>query len=287
MKVLCRLPKKNWKFLTEVIKSFARGIRSCGEDVSESEVRLQYPIYGINDCDVLVVWSMKHRKCIKPAIDAGKDILICEHGYIGDRQEWISTGWNDINGKAEFTIGDKPRWKKIWSEDILKPWNMDYDHALIIGQVTKDASLRDCKDIKAWYKEMTNDCLAMGLPVIFRRHPEDKRLSKNYCPKGATLDCSESINKAMENALVVTYSSNVGVLAVLAGHPVIAWNQTSMIYNLAAKSLEDVKSFDREPWLHRMAYCQWHVDELEDGSAWRHLRTRWLDNPIEKVSSVQ
>ena len=278
MKILIRRPKGN-RHSTSVIKALIEGIECCG-DVLVGDKMLKGPVL-INKAynyDAVALWSGRHLNHIKPIIDAGMDILMCELGYIGNRREWISIGWNGINGKAEFLIGKEHRWKKIWGKDILKPWNMNYDHALIIGQCAKDISVSDCPSVLKWYEEMTKECLALNLSVIFRRHPLDIWTAKNYCPKGATLDSSESIDEAMQNALVITYSSNVGVLATLAGRPIVAQNRTSMVYGLAAKNIKDVKAFDRKPWLHKMAYCQWHIDELRDGTAWRYLRTKYLDN---------
>ena len=43
--------------------------------------------------------------------------------------------------------------------------------------------------------------------------------------------------------------------------------------------LENITHFDRQPWIEKMAQMHWTLDELKDGTAWKHLR-QWADKPL-------
>ncbi len=106
--------------------------------------------------------------------------------------------------------------------------------------------------------------------MVFRPHPKDL----NYLvPKGA-LFSNNSLEVDLAGARgVVTLSSTVGVDAVLAGKPVLAYDPISMVYDIAGHHVEQFpETMDREQWAHNLAYCQWTEKEIRNGEAWEHLK---------------
>ena len=85
-----------------------------------------------------------------------------------------------------------------------------------------------------------------------------------------------AIEKAISKAkVVVTINSNAGVDAALAGKPVIALDQGSMVWDISAhdfKNINSPKLNDRAQWCNDIAYAQWHPSELKSGEAWEHLK---------------
>jgi len=73
----------------------------------------------------------------------GRDVLVMERGYIGDRTHWTSLGWNGLNGRARVPLAPADggaRFERNYSR-LMHPYNPAGHYALIIGQVPGDASL--------------------------------------------------------------------------------------------------------------------------------------------------
>ena len=110
----------------------------------------------VNTLDIIVVWGVAKAKRLK---DIGaKHVLVMERGYLGDRNAWVSLGWDDLNGQANFynKYVAADRWDKYW-RDQMKPWKTDGDNILICGQVITDQSLNDCDDYKTWLRDRSEE----------------------------------------------------------------------------------------------------------------------------------
>jgi hypothetical protein len=83
------------------------------------------------------------------------------------------------------------------------------------------------------------------------------------------------LEEDLKNAhCVVTWNSNSAVEAAIYGKPVFAFDEGSMVWEIANKSLLDLdtpKYPDRKQWANNLAYCQWTLEEIRNGDAWRHL----------------
>jgi len=81
------------------------------------------------------------------------------------------------------------------------------------------------------------------------------------------------IEKDLEAArYAVTFNSNSGVDAALAGVPVVAMDEGSMAWQVAGHRIGEIVFPDREKWAHDLAFAQWDVEEITSGEAWEHLR---------------
>lgn len=200
---------------------------------------------------------------------AGHDVLVMERGYLGNRFEYTSLGWNGLNGRAtfpEYPCDGGQRFRDCGFE--LKPPREGGDYVLIIGQVATDMAVRDV-NIRAWEKSAAEEAQRItGMPVIYRPHPEDVRRGRARSLCGVKTGTG-SLNDALENAaLVVTYSSNTAVDALIAGVPAVAMSPGSMAYGVAAKEIGDPVNWGaREQWAHALAWKQWTLDEIASGKA--------------------
>lgn len=192
---------------------------------------------------------------------AGHDVLVMERGYIGDRFVWSSLAWNGLNGRglAPPVPDDGGERLSRFHPDVLQPLNPCGEYVLIIGQVPGDASLGG-RDLHPWYCEQAKKHKG-DLPVFFRPHPlAGRRGPIRNIPGAPRLD--GDLSDALHNAaLVVTYNSNTGVDALLAGKNVTADDEGSMIWGVT----------DRAKWAHRLAWRQWTMDEIASGSALEHV----------------
>jgi len=222
------------------------------------------------ECDLAVFWSHRAKDIIEKQQAAGGDYLVAERGYMGDRMKWTSLGFNGLNGRAEFHVDakDSLRFQQYHFEK-LHPWKDDGDYILIMGQVHGDASI-DGVDIHQWASSIVNrykfDC-----PVYFRPHP----LSRHVAP-----ECLNTRNGKLRTALagaraVITYNSNSGVDAVLAGVPTVATDRGSMVWDVSSRTAALFKTPNRTQWAAELAWCQWLPEEIKNGDAWDHLKQRY------------
>lgn len=198
----------------------------------------------------------------------GREVLVMERGYMGDRFAWTSLGWNGLNNRAQFGISNDvgARFRKHFGH-LLQPWNPAGDYVLLIGQVPGDMSLRG-RNLAPWYAEQAARAAALfKLPVRFRQHPEAVRRGIRQEVRGTTAMGGDLQPALAGAAVVVTFNSNTGVDSLLAGKPTLVGDEGSMAWDVA-NLLTPGKEPDRESWAARLAWCQWKMDEIRSGEAW-------------------
>jgi len=221
----------------------------------------------------VVVWGWRKGRRIQNR--SGKNILVMERGYLGDREEWTSLGWNGLNGYANFHNKDVPsdRWVKYWKNG-MKPWRGDDgDYVLVCGQVFNDTSLSDCRNYAHFLETRFIALLQMYGRVVYRPHPLSKWMHGLSIPsKVEVVDpLLTPLTHDMEKArLVVAWNSNSLVEAMYNGIPFESNSPGSMVHEYSMTDMDTEP--DRETWGRRISYCQWNKEELSDGSAWRHIK---------------
>ncbi|TCU34149.1 hypothetical protein [Rhizobium azibense] len=219
--------------------------------------------------DFCVVWSFRVALRVKQYFSG--PILVMERGYLGNRFEWTSLGWDGLNGRARFTRKDDScRFEKHFGH-LLKPWRETSGYALIVGQVVGDSALIGT-DIHKWYRDVGVALWKQGWDVKFRQHPveAERGIKTPHVPFAETLN--GYLDDALSGAgLVVSFNSNSGVDAILAGVPVHAQDSGSMVFDLASHDLQVTKP-DREKRLHEMAWMQFQIEEIKSGAAWEIAR---------------
>lgn len=197
---------------------------------------------------------------------AGHDVLVLERGYLGDRFAWTSLGWNGLNGFAFMLPRDDPTRFERHFRSLLKPNDAsEGDYCLVIGQVAHDASLRGM-DMAPWYEARAREARdAHHKPVFFRPHPKARAGERR--PDIPTLDgaLSDALAGAHE---VITFNSNTAVESVLAGKRTVAWDKGSMAWSVCSHEVgAGPVNTDRTGWARKLAWRQWHLNEIESGDA--------------------
>ncbi len=207
----------------------------------------------------------------RPFRDMGKNVLVMERGYI-DRMDWTSLGWNGLNGRAS-----RP-WAHSGEERILahhpravRRWGAVGRSALIIGQVSGDEAVRGV-DMQGWYSMATAKCYELGFELVkFRPHPVATQYGQKDDVNGVFYDYAPLSASLADAAIVVTFSSNTGVEAMLAGKPVIACDAGSMAWPIAMQNFDSVKTLEpsgRRHWAAHLAWSQFSLNEIRSGFAW-------------------
>lgn len=250
----------------ETLTAFCAGVNESG-DHAESHFVVEYV-----PCDVAVVFGI--RKDAVPLsqfrgniIDRhkaeGKPVIVIDSGYV-KRDKYFAVGLNGLNGRADFKNANSPadRWQSLGVD--LAPWREDGGLILLCGQIPWDASVQHtdhlawCEGILKRLKEATTK------ETRYRPHPKLKGVV-NQVPLAQEMESAHA---------VVTFSSNSGVDAAIAGVAVFAFDEGSMAWPVANKSLAWIDSPikpPREQWAHNLAYTQWTIEEMKEGKPWRHL----------------
>lgn len=229
-------------------------------------------LHPSQDADFVVTWGWRKGKAYR---DAGRQVLVMERGYLGDRFAWTSLGWNGLNGRATWADDSGKTSERFDSHfgQFVNPWRGNGSgYALIIGQVPGDMSIEGI-DMGGWYYDAAKAMKARGFDVRFRPHPEAVRrgLNGGIPTNGRLLGTLEDALAGA--AVVVTMNSNTGVDAALAGVPTIVSDPGAMAWPVAAQGLDaELITPDRTDWLRGMAWKQFTLDEITTGEAWEHVR---------------
>lgn len=201
----------------------------------------------------------------KPLLAAGKRVLVMERGFI-DRLHWTSLGWDGLNGYAARAWSALPH-RGTTFLGRMQRWAPGGSYVLIIGQVSGDAAVGHVS-LPLWYAEAVRECAKFGLPIKFRPHPVALEFGEKDPVAGA-----ESIYGSLSTALagaavVVTFNSNTGVDALMAGKPTICRDRGSMAWPIASHDWEIQTAPDRVGWLESLASAQFSLEEIRSGYAW-------------------
>lgn len=192
-----------------------------------------------------------------------------------------------LGDDADFGAQNSPpdRWERMQAEFgiQLRPYRTDGSHIVVIGQVPLDASLRGV-DVSEWLQETVRAIREIsGRPILVRLHPSTRwRYAEKV--KNAFAGRPDITVTAGERPLAedlsgawtcATLSSGAAVDALIEGIPPICLSPASLAYKICSRDLADIerpKQPDREQFMRDLAYSQWSLAEMADGTAWRHIR---------------
>lgn len=228
---------------------------------------------------VVMAWSWGTAETVRQH-NPSAIILTMDHGYTRDRANYINTGWSvpsmymGLNGWGEHA----------WVEDggaratehglinEVKPPRKGGNRALLLGQVYGDAMVRGVmSDYKGWLRGQADRLGVDGYKVTFRPHPVMVRrgLSLDYGNLGRLSPHGDLWEDLAETDLAVALNSNGLVAAFLEGIPVQFHNEGTMLSPLA--DLTDEERWNkRGAWLARLAWAQWRLEELDNGTWLRY-----------------
>lgn len=207
----------------------------------------------------------------------GKNVLVFERGYIGDRHHFTSLGWNGLNNRADFCLPptvDSSRFDKFGFK--LEPWKKEGKIIIMMGQVIGDMSLQGL-NLTDFYNNKANELRKFyKKEVYFRPHPVGLEKNRNFRPSVPHLggDLKDALREAH---LVLTFNSNAGVDAVVNGIPALSFDKGSMAYSVTGHSVGDRITPEREQWAYQLAHCQWTPEEIQNGDYWERMKCR-LEN---------
>lgn len=239
-------------------REFGAGLRKHGWEVAILD---RNSGREIPKCDLLVLWGIRNQDAIKRQKGRGDEVCILERGYIGDRFAWSSVSFGGgLNGRGIYhgPLDDPSRWQKHFSH-LMKPWTDNATgYALIMGQVPGDTAVKNV-DLPRFYRQAADALTAKWMQTRFRDHPRFHNKPKPIANDLAGAKC------------VVTWNSNSGVDAVLAGVPTITMDIGAMAWDVTGHEFAMPPKPDRTAWANAIAWKQWTLEEMKSGYCWEMI----------------
>lgn len=282
-----------------IIVNFIEGVWRSGD---EGTIVTDYnPI----DADVAVVQGYVHpgsknaphlnlRKAVfeKQQRDGKRSIIVDSNLFLyadpGNSRGYLRYSYDGIFPSTGEYCNNNPnpeRWSKIGYELglTLKPTKKDGRDILICCQRDGGWSMGDNKLLPWLVKTVTEIKQHTGRKIVIRFHPGDKNVLQHkralarYRLPNVIVSHNDNILQDFATAYaVVNYNSSPAVAAAIEGIPVFVLDpkhsQAATVAHHNLSEIENIREFDREAWVHRMAQMHWNLQELKDGTAWRHLR---------------
>lgn len=171
--------------------------------------------------------------------------------------------------------GDYPRDRLTWSP---APWRGG-DHVLLAGSSAKFHTAHNlCPPTDFARKVVRGIRLVTDRPIVYR----PKQSWRDARPIDGTVFSHKGrpIAADLEGAhCLVTYGSNAAFEAIMAGVPAVILG-TAVTRPVSSTRIDDVAAPRLAPrdkvldLLAGLAYHDWHIDELRDGTAWAFLKSR-------------
>ena len=206
----------------------------------------------------------------------------------GNTNKFLRYSYDGIfpdTGEYCNTAPDPSRWNLIKTRlNIdLKPWKKNGNNILICCQREGGWSMGGKPLIPWLVKTIQHIRKHSDRTIVIRFHPGDKsqlnhkRMIARYRLPNVIVTHSESILQDFTTAYcVINFNSSPTVAAAIEGVPSIvldpARSQAAEVTHHSLDDINNLQEFDRELWIQKMAQMHWTLDELKDGTAWRHLR---------------
>lgn len=293
------VPAKNKSVEKEqILKKFVQGVITFGD------TGILHTGNDILDCDVAVIQGWQHQqgkssphlklreKVASHQIKNQKYVCIADSNlflYATENNQphhYLRYSFNGVFPSTGIYFDDNPdtsRWKKI-SKDLsikIKDVRPTGSHILVCLQRQGGWSMEGTSVIN-WINSVVKQIRKHSdRPILIRPHPKDVN-SKVYLrnlklDKGINLSFNKSIYYDLNNAwCVVNHNSSSIVGPIINGYPAFITDpiksQCSEVANTDFSNIENPKTFDRLKWLQRISMFHWNFSELEDGTAWAHMR---------------
>ena len=155
----------------------------------------------------------------------------------------------------------------------IEPWRRGGNHILIAGMGDKGAAAEGY-DIEQWERWAIGKIRENSKrAIVYRPKPSWKR-AKPIAGVGYSGRLIECVHALRDCFAVVTHHSNVAVDAICMGIPAFCWHGVAKPMSLQDLSLieKPMKPDSREQWVRDISWCQWNVEEMKKGIAWKCLK---------------
>lgn len=263
----------NWIFLSkdgkdEYINMFAIG--SGGRVINTDDFE-----YNDSEDPIVLRGILKH-KIMKKCWLYNRDFYFMDTGYMGNQRSAINPmGWkyyhrivkNDLQHDNEIVPRPDDRFKKLAIP--LYPWKKG-GRKIVIAKPDEKPMKFYGLELDDWLNETVEIIKKYtDRPIVIRERVKSRveRMHNN------------SLKEVLDDDThcLVTFNSNAATEAVMYGYPAFTLSPTHAAKPVTSQDLSQIeKPYYPEKdkvyaWASHLAYGQFHVNELKDGTAWRIL----------------
>ena len=262
----------NWIFLSkdgkdEYINMFAMG--SKGRIINTDDFN-----YDDSEDPIILRGILKH-KIMKKCWLYGRDFYFMDTGYMGNLPGPLNPmGWkywhrivkNDLQHDEIISRPDD-RFRKLAVP--IHRWKKGGRKILVAKPDEKPMKFYDL-DLEQWMEETVNTIKQYtDRPVVIRERVKSR----------TDRVVSNTLKEALDDDVhcLVTFNSNSATEAVLYGYPAFTLSSTHAAKPVTSQDLSKIETPfypDKDlvhRWASHLAYGQFHINELKDGTAWRIL----------------
>ena len=265
----------NWIFLSkegkdEYINALAIG--SGGRVINSDDFN-----YKDSEDPIVLRGILKH-KIMKRCWFSGRDFYFMDTGYMGNQQSPLNPmGWkyyhrivkNDLQ-HDQIIARPATRFKRLCIP--IHRWKKGGKKILIAKPDEKPMKFYDL-DLDQWVQETIDT-----LKKYTDRPIEIRERVKSRTDRMVTNSLKEALDDDVH--ALITFNSNAATEAVMYGYPAFTLAPTHAAKPVTSQDLSQIESpyyptMEKvEAWAHHLAYGQFHVNELKDGTAWRILNEK-------------
>jgi hypothetical protein len=262
----------NWIFLSkegkdEYINMFAIG--SGGRVINSDDFKYDHSE------DPLVLRGILKHKIMKRCWFEGRDFYFMDTGYMGNQPSPLNPmGWkyhhrivkNDLQ-HDEIVNRPADRFKRLAIP--LHRWKKGGRKILIAKPDEKPMKFYDL-DLDQWVQETIDT-----IKQYTDRPIEVRDRVKSRTDRMVTNSLKEALDDDVH--ALITFNSNAATEAVMYGYPAFTLSPTHAAKPVTEQDLSKIETpyypeMEKvEAWAHHLAYGQFHINELKDGTAWRIL----------------
>ncbi len=279
MRVLIDLGEN--KYEEPLTVALRRGLRAVGE----TEVTDPHKAH------IAIVWGMKSRDRFRFYRDCRTRVIVFDKGYVAGRTARFRVAVDAPQPGRYLMRHDRPgdRWRALpWSQVDAATLPARGDAALLALSTQKYCDWYDLGDAHAyaaWIIKKLRTEAGFDGPIIYRPKPSwAAKREEDFTDLGRRLGAEISVGRPFRNDLdrtraVITHGSGAAIDAVLSGvSALVLCDEAAAAPVSSGRDLEFglpdclVSADFRVRWAHNLAYTQWTLDEVRDGTAWRHIR---------------
>ena len=284
----------------DILTKFIKGVNAVGDE------GILHNGFNLQKCDVGVIqgWqhdlgkNMPHLKLRKSVIDNIANTHVCTAdanlflyaNKTNSPHHYLRYSFDGVFPTTGNYFDDQPdpkRWQQI-SLDTgiqLESIKRKGNNILICAQRNQGWSMGKMSLDKWLVDTCTNIRRYSDRPIIIRLHPKDNATNRRAPQiqqslkqfKGVALSRSKSIDEDLKNCwAVVNHNSSSIVGPLIKGYSSFITDPTTSqcaeVSHHGFENIESPREFDRQRWLERISMFHWKFSELEDGTAWRHMR---------------
>lgn len=234
----------------------------------------------IGDIAAFYGYQKSHPRIMADYLAAGKTVVFVDLGYWDRLKGGRFQGYHKVSINArhpdKYLMKRKRDPSRLHQSKIrVQPWRRPGQHIIVAGMSDKSAESYGLKP-EEWERWAVAELHKQtDRPIYYRPKPSwhgARPIAGSEFQKAIRPDATADV---FDNChAVVTHHSNLAVDALVHGVPAFCWDGAAK-----CMSLQDLSRIEtphrpdgREQWLANLAWCQWTVGEIRNGSMWLNMK---------------